>query len=231
MKSIAVIPARGGSKRIPRKNIKEFCERPIIEYSIAAAIESGVFDEVMVSTDDPEIAEIAAAAGAKVPFLRSDENSNDQATSIDALYEVLQKYRELGESFEYGCFLYPTAPFVTAEKLKSAMGALRSSDADTVISVTPFSFPPQRGFLVTDGIVKWVSPEYMFTRTQDLPTIYHDCGQFYCFRVEAFMQKKMLVTDKTLPFVIDETEVQDIDTLTDWKIAEMKYRLMTGENK
>ncbi len=231
MKNIAIIPARGGSKRIPRKNIKEFCGKPIIEYSIKAAIESNAFDEVMVSTDDKEIAAIAKAAGASVPFLRSDENSNDKATSIDALYEVLLQYKNCGCAFEHCCFLYPTAPFVTADKLKTAMKKLLESDADSVISVVPFSFPPQLGFTVIGEKVSWVQPEHMFTRTQDLPVIYHDCGQFYCFRVDKFMEKKMLVTDNTLPFVIEETEVQDIDTMTDWKIAEMKYLLMTEESK
>lgn len=225
MTSIAIIPARGGSKRIPRKNIKEFCGKPIIEYSIRAALNCGLFDEVMVSTDDEEIAAVAEAAGASVPFFRSSENSNDRATSIDALLEVLCCYERQGAQFDFGCLLYPTAPFVTAQKLQRAMQQLQESDADSLITVTPFSFPPQRGFHIDDGKVLWTQPEHMFTRTQDLPTIYHDCGQFYCFRMAPFMSKKMLVTEHTIPFIIDETEMQDIDTATDWAIAEMKYRL------
>ncbi len=231
MKTIAIIPARGGSKRIPRKNIKKFCGKPIIQYSILAALECGMFDTVMVSTDDSEIAKMAKEYGAEVPFFRSEENSDDKATSIDALYEVLLQYAEKGEKYDYACFLYPTAPFVTAEKLKSAMKLLQDTKKDSIITIMPFSFPPQRGVKYDGDKIEWVEPQYMFTRTQDLPKMYHDCGQFYCLSVEKFMKSKKLVMENTGGFVIDEMEAQDIDTSADWKIAEMKYSLMMEKNK
>ena len=230
MKAIAIITARGGSKRIPRKNIKAFCGKPIIEYSIKAAIESGVFDEVMVSTDDEEIASIAKAAGANVPFLRSSEAANDFATTADVLMEVFQNYQKLGCEYDYACCIYPTAPFVTADKLKNALQLLRTPNTDSVITVTPFSFPPQRGFVINNNSLSYQYPEYALTRSQDLPKIYHDCGQFYFFRVSMFMEHKTAVYGNVRPIIVDETEVQDIDTLTDWKLAEIKYRFMLEEN-
>lgn len=225
-KSVAIITARGGSKRIPRKNIKEFCGKPILAYSIEAAIESGEFDEVMVSTDDAEIAEIAKIYGAKVPFLRSRDTSNDYATTADVLCEVLEQYRTIGEAFDYACCIYPTAPFVTSEKLKKAMELLKGSDADSVMPVTPFSFPPMRGVYVRDEKVAFAFPEYALVRSQDIEPMYHDCGQFYCFAVERFMENKKLITDNTKAIVVSELEVQDIDNEVDWKLAELKYEMM-----
>lgn len=226
MASIAIITARGGSKRIPKKNIKEFCGRPIIAYSIEAAINSNVFDEVMVSTDDEEIARIAKEYGAKVPFLRSEESANDFATTADVISEVLEEYEKLGRSFESFTCIYPTAPFVTDRKLKEASKLFLDSKSDGLMTVVPFSFPPQRGMVLNDGILEYLHPEYEKSRSQDLPKIYHDCGQFYMCKVESFLKFKSLVMPMTIPFVIREEEAQDIDNLSDWVIAECKYQAM-----
>lgn len=226
MKKIAIITARGGSKRIPRKNIKEFCGKPILAYSIEAALKSGIFDTVMVSTDDDEIAQIAREYGAEVPFYRSEKTANDFATTNDVLEEVLAEYEKRGEHFEIACCIYPTAPFVTAQKLQDAMVQLESSDADTIIPVVPFSYPPQRAMIVKNERLVFEYPQYMDSRSQDLEPHYHDVGQFYVFRTEAFARNKKLMVGNILPLVVSELEVQDIDNQTDWEIAEMKYRLM-----
>ncbi len=231
MKRIALITARGGSKRIPRKNIKEFCGKPIIAYSIEAALQAGCFDEVMVSTDDEEIAEIARKYGAEVPFMRSAEASNDYATTIDVMTEVLEEYQKRGQTFEYMCCIYPTAPFVTAKKLKKAMDLLKETDSDSLVPVVRFGFPPQRCLVINEGNLSFKWPENMLKRSQDLEPFYHDCGQFYCLQVPRFMESKKVYTDKTYALVCSELEVQDIDNLTDWQIAEMKYRLMLERDK
>ncbi len=226
MKAVAVITARGGSKRIPRKNIKPFLGKPIITYSIQAALDAGIFDEVMVSTDDEEIAEIAKAAGAVVPFFRSKDTANDYATTTDVMLEVLESYRKFGKEFDSACCIYPTEPFVSAEKLKTAMELLTEKEADSVLPVVRFSFPPQRSVIMEDGFLKFKWPEHMFTRSQDLEPFYHDAGQFYCLKVESFMQQKKLVMDKTVPYEQPELAVQDIDTEEDWEIAEVKYKVL-----
>ena len=226
MKALAVITARGGSKRIPRKNIKEFLGRPIIAYSIGAALQSGFFDEVMVSTDDKEIASIAESSGAKVPFMRSEKTSSDYATTLDVLTEVVEKYEELGQMFDYMCCIYPTAPFVTAKALGEAMDTLQRSGADGVIPVVKFSFPPQRAMILENGCLKAKWPENTQKRSQDLEAFYHDCGQFYCLNVKAFKEQKAIMMNNILPFYQEEMNVQDIDTITDWEIAEMKYRIL-----
>lgn len=229
MKKIAIITARGGSKRIPRKNIKEFCGKPILAYSIEAAVNAGIFDTVMVSTDDEEIAQVAREFGAEVPFFRSGETSGDFATTNDVLLEVLSEYEERGEHFDMGCCIYPTAPFVTAEKLTDAVKQLSESDADTLIPVVSFSYPPQRALIVKEGRLVFEYPRYLDSRSQDLEPHYHDVGQFYVFRTEAFRKNRKLMVGNILPLVISEMEVQDIDNETDWEIAEMKYRLMMGK--
>lgn len=225
-KKLAIITARGGSKRIPRKNIKEFCGKPILAYSIEAAVTSGIFDTVMVSTDDEEIAEIAKEYGAQVPFYRSAETANDYATTNDVLLEVLAEYEKRGERFDMAVCIYPTAPFVTAEKLKAAVEKLVESDADTLIPVVAFSYPPQRAMIVEEGRLVFEYPQYLDSRSQDLVPHYHDVGQFYVFRTEAFKINRKLMVGNILPLVVSELEVQDIDNQTDWEIAEMKYRLM-----
>lgn len=229
MRKIAIITARGGSKRIPGKNIRPFLGKPILAYSIEAAAGSGLFDEIMVSTDDAKIAEIAGKYGAKVPFMRSPETANDFATTNDVLLEVLAEYEKRGERFDVGCCIYPTAPFVTAERLRQAMGMLLDSDADTLIPVVAFSYPPQRAMIVKEGRLVFEYPEYMDSRSQDLTPHYHDVGQFYCFRVDAYKRNRKLMLGNILPFEIPETQVQDIDSQTDWEIAEMKYRLAAAQ--
>lgn len=231
MKSVAIITARGGSKRIPRKNIKPFLGRPILEYSIEAALAADMFHEVMVSTDDEEIANVAKKAGAKVPFLRSEKTANDFATTADVVAEVLDSYERIGTSFGWVCCIYPTAPFVTANAIKTAMMILEQEQADSVIPVVKFSFPPQRGVLIQDGriVPKW--KECMNMRSQDLEPLYHDCGQFYCLNVESFRRQKAIWMENVVPFVQDELFVQDIDTPEDWKMAEMKYRLLYMDEK
>ncbi len=225
--SIAIITARGGSKRIPHKNIKAFCGKPIITYSIEAALQSGLFDEVMVSTDDEQIAQIAKKAGAKVPFMRSSGNAGDYASTDDVLLEVLEEYRALGRQFETFCCIYPTAPFVTAEKLRGAMELLEK--ADSVMPVVAFSFPPQRCMVLNDaGELRMKWPEFARTRSQDLEPYYHDCGQFYFCRTAPFLEYKTTDLPRMLPMVMSELEVQDIDNPDDWEIAELKYRKMTG---
>ncbi len=226
MSSIAIITARGGSKRIPRKNIKPFLGKPIILYSIEAALQSGEFDEVMVSTDDEEIAEIAKSAGASVPFFRSAETSNDYATTADVLLEVLEEYEKRGKTFDEMCCIYPTAPFLTADAIKEAMISLRTKKADSVLPVVKFSFPPQRCVVMKEDYVEPKWPECMPMRSQDLEPMYHDCGQFYCINVQRFLQEKKVIMQKTVPFIQLEENVQDIDTEEDWKIAEMKYQII-----
>ncbi len=228
-KRIAIITARGGSKRIPGKNIRPFCGKPILNYSIEAALESGLFDTVMVSTDSQEIAKLAQEAGADMPFMRSREAAGDYATTAQVLLEVLEAYQERQESFAAFCCLYPTAPFVTPEKLKRAFALLEESGADGVVPVVRYSFPPQRAFVIREGRTVMRYPEHAASRSQDLEPYYHDCGQFYCMRTERFLQKKQIFTDHILSIEMPETEVQDIDNETDWELAELKYRLMRKE--
>ena len=223
MKNIAIITARGGSKRIPKKNIKEFCGKPIIAYSIEAALNSGMYDEVMVSTDSEEIAEIAKKYGAQVPFLRSEKTSNDFATTRDVLDEVIEEYKKRGKSFDFMTCIYPTAPFVTAQKLKDAVTKLSESDADWAMPVTAYSFPPQRAMVIRDGGLEYQYPEYKNTRSQDLEPIYHDCGQFYVYKIDVYMGDEQ-GSGKVLPLITPEEETQDIDNISDWIIAEIKYQ-------
>lgn len=227
--NLAMITARGGSKRIPRKNIKEFCGKPILAYSIEAARSSGAFNEVMVSTDDPEIAGIAVKYGASVPFFRSEATANDYASTDDVIMEVLKTYEDRGEHFDNFCCIYPTAPFVTGERLKQAMELL--ADSDSVMPVVPFSYPPQRGLLISEeGFLKRQFPEYALARSQDLQKIYHDCGQFYACRTDVFLKERTTDVKGQVPLVLTEMEVQDIDTLEDWEIAEIKYRRLHSES-
>lgn len=226
MKKIAIITARGGSKRIPRKNIRDFLGKPIMVYSIEAALKAECFDEVMVSTEDEEIAKIARQAGAAVPFFRSEATANDYASTADVLAEVLGEYKKKGHIFELGCVIYPTAPFVTARKLKEAMDILQKEAVDSVLPVVRFSFPPQRAFTASEGIIRFAHPEYSKTRSQDLEPLFHDSGQFCCFRTATFLERRTLVTERTYGLEMPESEVQDIDNLEDWRLAEIKYTMM-----
>lgn len=224
--NLCIIPARGGSKRIPRKNIKEFLGKPIIAYSIEAALKSNLFDEVMVSTDDEEIAEIAKKYSAKVPFLRGKENANDFATTYSVIEEVLNKYNEAaGKIFKNACVLYPCAPFVTASKLKEAFNKL--DKFDTVFPVVKYGFPIQRALKKNkDDRLTFIQPKFELARSQDLTPSYHDAGQFYWININALQKNKAIMAGNTGAIVLSETEVQDIDTETDWKLAELKYKML-----
>ena len=225
-KSIAIIPARGGSRRIPRKNIRPFCGYPIIKYSIDAALEAGCFDEVMVSTDDSEIAEVAEYYGAKIPFLRSEVNSNDYAMTTDVIKEVILEYGNRGEYYEYLCCIYPTAPFVSPDRLKDGMELLKQKDADSVLPVTRYSYPIQRSLKIENDRAVMLWPENYLKRSQDLMPVYHDSGQFYCMKSHSLLEQMKLFAEYTVPIILPESEVQDIDNEEDWKIAEIKYKIM-----
>lgn len=226
MKSICIIPARGGSKRIPRKNIKLFMGKPIMTYSIETALNSSIFDEVMVSTDDEEFAEVARQHGASVPFLRSDVTANDYATTVDVLLEVIEKYEQRGMAFDSICCLYSTAPFVTPDRLKEAYSKL-SDKVDACFTMVEYSYPIQRSLRINEaGQVEMKYPEYLKSRTQDLEKVYHDAGQFYFVKTNTLIEEKTVWCKHTAPLVISELEVQDLDTLTDWQLAEMKYELL-----
>ncbi len=226
-KSIAIITARGGSKRIPHKNIRDFCGKPIISYSIETAKKSGIFDRVMVSTDSDEIAAVAREYGAEVPFMRSAENSDDYSTTEDVMLEVLGSYSKIGEQYDVACCLYPTAVFVTPEILKESMRVMTEKNPDVVIPLVQFSYPPQRGMIINpNGYAELINHEHVRTRSQDLEKIYHDCGQFYLYNVKRLIETKGYITNTFAPVVIPEMFVQDIDCEEDWKMAELKYKMI-----
>lgn len=226
MSSICIIPARAGSKRIVKKNIKPFMGKPIMAYSIEAALNSGLFDVVMVSTDSEEFAKVARQYGAEVPFLRSEKTANDFAGTEDVIMEVLENYKKLGKTFDSFCCLYSTAPFVTANRLVEGFGYL-TEKADAAISVVEYSFPIQRSVKVNEeGHLQPNFPQYMDARSQDLDKTYHDAGQFYFVKTLTFMEEKNLWCKRTAPIVLSELEVQDLDTMTDWQLAEIKFKLL-----
>lgn len=221
MRNIAIIPARGGSKRIPRKNIKYFMGKPIIAYSIEAALKSNLFDVVMVSTDDAEIAGIARQYGAEVPFMRSERTSNDYAGIAEVIEEVLANYYKKGVRFENFCCILSTAPFVTETILQDSFNVFRIGRFDTLRPVVRFTYPIQRAYkMLPDNGVHFINPEYLNVRSQDLDPAYHDAGMFYWGTVESGF-----CGDRWGGFEIDEKYCQDIDTEDDWILAEMKYTL------
>lgn len=227
MSSVAIITARGGSKRIPRKNVKSFMGRPMLAYAIGAARESKLFDEVMVSTDDEEIAAIARAEGATVPFLRSAATANDFATTADVLAEVLSNYRERGRAFDEFCCIYPCVPFLTGEILRTAHEVFAQPETDTLMPVVRYSFPIQRAVKLNGaGYLEYREPENASRRSQDLEPTYHDVGMFYFVKTDAFLEKRSVVAGRTRLFEMPEARVQDIDTMDDWRMAEMKFRLL-----
>jgi len=226
MKRIAIIPARGGSKRIPRKNIKYFLGKPIIAYSIETAINSGLFDEVMVSTDDDEIAKIALKYGATVPFLRSQKTANDFATTFEVIEEILKMFRSQYKNFEYACCIYACSPFTSEENLKTSLNLLVNNNFDSVFPVIPFNCPIQRSLSIKDNKVNFVYPEFSIARTQDLEKSFYDAGQFYWMVVEKCIEKAQLITDNSGSIILSELEGHDIDNEIDWKLAEIKYELL-----
>lgn len=226
MCSLAIIPARGGSKRIPRKNIREFLGKPIIAYSIEAALRSGLFEEVMVSTDDKEIAEVSKKYGASVPFFRSAENSNDYAGLSEVCIEVLETYNDRGRLFDQLCCILPTAPFISVENLNKAKQILEKGIYDSVFTVVEYSYPIQRSLKIDNDFVRMRWPENFPKRSQDLEKTYHDAGQFYFAITGSLIKEKRMFTEKSSAVILTELEVQDIDTEIDWKLAEIKYQLI-----
>lgn len=226
MKRIAIIPARGGSKRIPRKNIIDFCGKPIISYSIQAAIDSNIFDYVMVSTDDEEIAEISKKYGASVPFYRSSELSSDSTMIYPVLNDVILNLEKRGEFFDQLCCIFPCAPFVTSEKLKLGMELISAPEVECVFPVIKFSFPPQRGLVMDGDFIKMAIPENYNVRSQDLESIYHDAGQFYWLKTSALKNSENTSLKISKPIIISELEAQDIDTIEDLRMAELKFRML-----
>ena len=225
MKTLAIIPARGGSKRIPRKNIKDFLGKPIISYSIEAAFKSQLFDEVMVSTDDDEIAAVAMQYGAKVPFMRSNETANDFATTVDVLNEVISEYKKrFNINFEYACCIYATAPLIQPNHLRKGFNLLIDNNYSSVYPIVLFEYPIWRGLRVNkSGRTEMLWNEFVNSRSQDLEPIYHDAGQWYWFKTIEI--RDSLFTGNSASIILNELDVQDIDNLTDWKLAELKYEL------
>lgn len=230
MSNIAIIPARGGSKRIPGKNTRLFCGKPIIAWSIEAALSSGVFDEVMVSTDDETIAAIAKQYGASVPFMRSAKNADDYATTIDVLKEVLQEYKTVNKEFGFGCCIYATAPFVSSKVLADAYKRFTENNYTSFFPVVQYSYPIWRSLKVENNKPEMWWPENMNKRSQDLPPAYHDAGQFYWFKANEIDNLPSLFTDNSGVVVVDEMQVQDIDNLQDWQLAEIKYKYLQQHN-
>lgn len=227
---IAIIPARGGSKRIPRKNIKNFHGKPLIAYSIEAALQAECFDRVIVSTDDNEIAEVAKQYGAEVPFLRPQDISNDYATTMDVLKHAINEL-SLTDDCQL-CCIYATAPFLQVRDIVEASILLSSNNIDYVFSATEFSFPIQRAIKIDEnGFCGMFHTEHENTRSQDLEKSYHDAGQFYFGKVSSFKQNRPFFhSSKSKPFLLPIYRVQDIDTVEDWKRAELLFEVLIQEN-
>ncbi len=226
MKKIAIIPARSGSKRIPNKNIKLFLGEPIISYVINTVVKSKLFDEVIVSTDSEEIATIAKQYGASVPFLRSQKNADDFATTADVLSEVLEEYKKLGKEFDVACCLYPGSVLVKEIQLGEALDKLVKNKFDTVFPVIPYSAPIQKAFKANGDKLKLMWPENKHVRSQDLERCFYDAGLFWIFAIAPFLNNKTLYADNSGYIIINEFEAQDIDNESDWIMAEMKFKFL-----
>ena len=224
--TLAIIPARGGSKRIKNKNIKLFNKKPIIFYSINAAKKSNLFKEIMVSTDNDKIAQVAKKYGAKIPFYRSKKNSGDFSIIADVIEEVIKKYKREKIDFEYICCIYATAPLINEIYIKKAYNYLIKYKYDTVISVAQFDYPIQRSLTIKNKRLIFQWPNNYKKRSQDLKKFYHDAGQFFWIKTSNFLKNKKIFNNNTYPLIIPSLDVQDIDTLEDWKIAELKYKLL-----
>ncbi len=226
--NIAIIPARGGSKRIPRKNIKLFHGKPMIAYSIEVALKSGCFDKVIVSTDDQEIADVSRQYGAQVPFIRPADISDDHATTMDVMQHAIQWCDDQGRDIEYVCCLYSTAPFVTDSSLLQGLHTLQNERCEFVFSATTFPFPIQRAIkLSSDGEVPMFSPEKELVRSQDLEEAYHDAGQFYWGKKAAFLERKAIFAPHSRVVLLPRNRVQDIDTQEDWDLAQALFSAMS----
>jgi pseudaminic acid cytidylyltransferase len=226
MASLAIIPARGGSKRIERKNIKEFYGKPILAFAIQNAIQSELFSEVMVSTDDDEIASVAVNHQALVPFKRSPSNADDYATLTDVILEVILKYKEQGKEFDTICCILPTAALISQARLAEGHQKLVNEQLSSVIPVIKFAYPIQRALKNNNGLLTMREPEYMVARSQDLEAFFHDSGQFYWIRTESLLKEKTVFTKNTGFIELQETEAQDVDTLMDWEMLKVKYEYL-----
>lgn len=224
---VCIIPARGGSKRIPNKNVKLFHGKPIIAYSIETALSSGCFDKVVVSTDDENIARIAKEYGAEVPFMRPSELSNDHTATLPVIKHAIETLEEQGHSLTLVCCIYATAPFVSIKSLQESLVQLQDSEADYCFTVTSFPSPIQRAIKITSNQrLEMFNPETLYTRSQDLEEAFHDAGQFYWGKVDAFKAKKPLYSEFATPYVLPRYLVQDLDTPDDWVRAELMYQVM-----
>ena len=223
--NIAIIPARGGSKRIPRKNIKLFSGKPMLSYSIDAALSSGVFDHVIVSTDDAEIASVAESLGATVPFLRPESLSDDFTGTRAVTNHAIETFAKQYEQPNYCCCIYATAPFVQAKYLQQGLQALVDNpDKAFAFSVTSFAFPVQRALTLSEKGVALMYPEFASTRSQDLPEGFHDAGQFYWGSYNGYLSDKGMFSEHSIPVIVPRHLVQDIDTKEDWQRAELMYK-------
>ncbi len=228
MKILALIPSRGGSKRIPRKNIKDFMGKPIIAWSIEIAIKSGIFDEVMVSTEDMEIAKISIKYGAVIPFMRSHKNASDLAGTEEVILEVLNNYEKLNKKFDIICCIYPTAPLITVDRLIEAKNKMLQEHYDTVFPVIRYGYPIQKALKISNKNIQMVWPEYDEARTQDLETYFHDTGQYYWLCVKKFKIHNQIFSSNSGFIELSEIEAQDIDNIDDWKIAELKFQMLNN---
>jgi len=224
---LCVIPARGGSKRIPRKNIKLFCGKPMITWSIEAALQSGSFDQVVVSTDDAEIADVARQYGAQVPFMRPRALADDHTATTAVVAHAIDWFATQGQMPQQVCCLYATAPFVSAEDLRRGLAMLTETGSDYAFAVTSYAFPIQRAIRITKANrVEMFNPEHFNTRSQDLEEAYHDAGQFYWGRASAWLANKMIFGPSSAPVILPRHRVQDIDTPEDWLRAEWLFKAM-----
>ncbi len=227
---VAIIPARGGSKRIPRKNIKNFCGKPMIAWSIEAALKSHCFERVIVSTDDQEIADVAKEYGAEVPFMRPAELSDDYAGTISVIKQAIEWLIEHQQPPRLVCCLYATAPFVAVHDIRQGLEQLQQTMATYAFSVTSYPFPIQRAIKITEnGRVAMFNPEYFNTRSQDLEEAWHDAGQFYWGTAQAWLEERLIFSEDSVPVKLPRHRVQDIDTPEDWKRAEWLFRAMQSE--
>ncbi|QQZ29930.1 pseudaminic acid cytidylyltransferase [Thiothrix subterranea] len=223
--NIAIIPARGGSKRIPRKNIKDFCGKPMIAWSIEAALQSGCFERIIVSTDDEEIAEVALRLGAEVPFMRPEGLSGDFVATIPVIKHAIQWLEANQVIPEWICCIYATAPFISANALRSGLTLIQQQDADYAFSVTSYAFPIQRAIkFQQNSMVQMFSPKHFNTRSQDLEEAYHDAGQFYWGARTAWLEEKPIFSSESYPIILPRHLVQDIDTQEDWIRAELMFK-------